>query len=614
MFGFFFSVVKKIYVFFQMVVGNRHQSLPSTKRDLKNDHNTFSFSRINSPSSVPSAQTATTDQSQNLPPSFNFTKKSNTHSSLCNQPKDNLPRVTVRVDSGVHPKIAPNVHTKPHTVSPLSTCSSSKLPYKAEDVSGSSSSMSSSTLAGISGSTQSPSVSNKPILSRAAPDQLSHLTRTKYSIVEEGSTPLYVIPEDIKGMIKQDIVPRVLKKPLSPETYKDFFAALLYAEDYYLEKWDKFEMKNVILKLQEAEIHGQKGKSKHCNNDKKDDKVFVEFEVDAIPEKRPFLLSRDFASVRPSGRKVDPFQGIIFRVVKSNVVLVEFGDDFHAQHYSSCKYDVKFSFNRACLKRAHQAIAAASDMLFTKFLFPNCRPRYSSYYSTAINRIVNCDESHAYLVEGSLSVTRDKQLSRTGTVVRDAVVRLCKASSLNRILICAPLNSTCDVFMRSLRKEVGDSNIFRANAAFRELDGVPIDILPFCPYKEKEEVFTCPPLSQLLNFNVILSTFMSSYRLHSQGIEGGHFTHIILVDASSAIEPEIMVPLTNLTSVSTKVVVTGSPGNQSGWVRSNIARQNGLRTSYFERLRKSKFYKDLNPEYITQVEADSSLPATSNFR
>lgn len=579
MFGFFFSVLKKVY-------GNQDQSLPG-------------------------ARTATTDQSKNFPPSSSFTQKSNTSSSVYNQPERTIPRVTVKVDSGIHPKKTPDVPTKTHTVFPLSTSSSSKLPFEVGGVVGSSSS---SMLGALPASTQSPSVSNKPILSRAAPDPTSHLTKSKYNVVEEGSTPLYVIPEDIKGLIKQDIVPRVLKKPLSPPTYKDYFAALLYAEDYYLEKWDGFEMKNVTLKLQEAEIHGKKGKSKHSNNDKKDDKIFVEFEIDAIPEKRPFLLSRDFASVRPSGRKVDPFQGIIFRVVRSNIVLVEFGDDFHAQHYSSCKYDVKFSFNRACLKRAHQAIAAASDMLFTKFLFPDCRPKYSSYYSTAIGRIINISDSHAYLVEGSLSITRDKQLSRTGIVVRDAVIRLCQASSLNKILICAPLNSTCDVFMRSLRKEVGDSNIFRANAAFRELDGVPVDILPFCPYKEKEEVFTCPPLSQLLKFKVILSTFMSSFRLHSNGIEGGHFTHIILVDASSVIEPEIMVPLTNLTTVSTKVVVTGSPGNQSGWVRSNIARQNGLRTSYFERLRKSNFYKDLNPEYITQVEDDCSLPAPSNFR
>ncbi|KAL8120530.1 hypothetical protein AgCh_017639 [Apium graveolens] len=195
-------------------------------------------------------------------------------------------------------------------------------------------------------------------------------------------------------------------------------------------------------------------------------------------------------------------------------------------------------------------------------------------------------------------------------VIRDAVVQLCQASSHNKILICAPLNSTCDDFTRSLRREIGDYNIFRANAAFRELDGVPVDILPFCPYKEKEEMFSCPSLLQLLKFKIIVTTFMSSFRLHNEGIEGGHFTHIFLVDACSVIEPEILGPLTNLTSVSTNVVVTGSPGTKSYWVRSKLARQNGLRTSYFERLRETKFYKDLDSEYITRLTGDSSTSST----
>ena len=53
--------------------------------------------------------------------------------------------------------------------------------------------------------------------------------------VDKDSLHLYMIPEDMKELIKKDIVPDVLKKPLSPLNYKDYFAALLYAEDYYYE-------------------------------------------------------------------------------------------------------------------------------------------------------------------------------------------------------------------------------------------------------------------------------------------------------------------------------------------------------------------------------------------
>ncbi|KAL8120536.1 putative RNA helicase SDE3 isoform X2 [Apium graveolens] len=538
-------------------INTGHSSSQLYYDESPSQYNYDTFSRTTLPNSFPSTQTRSQEDFCSV---YRFPPKSDTP-SVYNPPKRTLPRISVNVNSRVNPKKPPDVTTATRTnVFPKSTSSSSYSPLTpspSPKLGSSFSSTSSSPFSKVPGSPKSSPVSMKPILARAASTLTSNQTKSQYRVVEQGSTPLYVIPEDIKDLIRKEIVPGILKKPLSPQTYKDYFVTLLYAEDYYLE-------------------------------------------------------------------------GIIFRVVRSNIVLVEFGDDFHAQHYSSCKYDVKFSFNRVCLKRAHQAISASSDMLFKNFLLPDYRPK-DSYFSekvsftekilfsshkldsAAISRIINLNGSPAYLLEGPLSVTREKQLSRTGMVLRDAVVHLSQASLHNRILICAPTNSTCDVFLRNLRKEVGDSNIFRANAAFRELDGVPIDILPFCPYKENEEVFSCPTLSQLLKFKVILSTFMSSFRLHNEGIEGGHFTHIFLIDASSAIEPEILVPLTNLTSVSTKVVVTGAPRNQSSWVRSNIARQNGLRTSYFERLRESKLYRDLNPESITQLKDDSSS-SSSKFK
>uniref|UniRef100_A0A5B7B2P6 Putative RNA helicase SDE3 n=1 Tax=Davidia involucrata TaxID=16924 RepID=A0A5B7B2P6_DAVIN len=483
---------------------------------------------------------------------------------------------------------------------------------------------SSSSSSSSSSSKPPPPPSTKPTLSLGPFNLSNDQTKSNYIQVEKGTSPLYVIPEDIKGLIEKDIVPGVLKKPLSPSTYKDYFAALLYAEDYYLEKWDGFEMKDVTLELHEAAIYRRKGKYKDLNEfDKKDDKIFVAFKVDSIPTRRPFLLSRDFASVRPSGREVEPFQGVIYRVVKSNLVLVEFGKDFHSQHYSACKYDVKFSFNRVCLKRAHQAIAAASDSLFRNFLFPacvsrNCYTASSQLLSidhkldveeaSAVRQILSLQGPPPYLVEGPISVISTKQdggfirrLSGTGMVVREAVLQIYRTFPKCRILICAPMNSTCDVLMMSLKnRDIPESDMFRANAAFRELYGVPDDILPSCLYKG--ECFSFHLLKELKKFKVISSTFMSSVRLHNEGIMAGHFTHIFLVDASSAIEPEAIVALANLANEGTAVVITGAPGNSPFWVRSKIARQNGLKTSCFERLSDSKLYKNLGPKVITHLE------------
>jgi helicase MOV-10 len=74
----------------------------------------------------------------------------------------------------------------------------------------------------------------KPILYMAPSDVENEESKMSY-VLGKGTSPIYAIPEDIKGLIKKDVVPVVLKQPLSPSTYKRYFAALLYAEDYYLE-------------------------------------------------------------------------------------------------------------------------------------------------------------------------------------------------------------------------------------------------------------------------------------------------------------------------------------------------------------------------------------------
>ncbi|XP_058007668.1 uncharacterized protein LOC110663960 isoform X1 [Hevea brasiliensis] len=184
-----------------------------------------------------------------------------------------------------------------------------------------------------------PLPSFKPTLAPASSSVTSRQTKANYVLVQKGTSPIYMIPKDIKDLIKNDKVPGVLKKPLSMSTYKDYFAALLYAEDFYIEKWSEFKLENITLKLQQASIFKL---SYFTENHEKNNKTFVTFEIDSCREKRPFLLSRDFIFARPSGNKTEPFQGVIYRVVRSTTVLVEFGEDFYAQHHLSRRYDVSF--------------------------------------------------------------------------------------------------------------------------------------------------------------------------------------------------------------------------------------------------------------------------------
>ncbi|KAM2637977.1 hypothetical protein EV1_022406 [Malus domestica] len=434
----------------------------------------------------------------------------------------------------------------------------------------------------------------KLALSHASSDVLDQMGKKSYVWVEKDSLPIFAIPDNIKDLIKNDIAPKVLNQPLSPATYKDYFAALLYAEEFFYEKWTHFDLENVTVELQRAAVYKKPDR---------EEKTFVAFDMASFPENPPFLLSRDLVHVRPSGTNAEPFQGFIYRVVKSSVVLVEFEDDFYVHHYSTRKYDVSFSFNRVCLKRAHQAVQNASDALFRNFLFPESVLRTNIptaqallctghkldlNHLSAVRHILSIRGSPPYLLAGQLCVEcvekNSFRLTRTGVVISEAVHQLCQTSHGNRILICAPSNRCCDQLMRSLLKWIPESDMFRANAAFREKEEVPEDILPSCLYKET--YFSCPPTEELCKFRVISSTFMSSFRLHDKGLTAGHFSHIFLVDASSAIEPETLVALTSFGDKNTTVIVTGEAGDRSRWVRADIARKKGLKISFFERLSK----------------------------
>ncbi|PON91228.1 hypothetical protein TorRG33x02_130440 [Trema orientale] len=155
---------------------------------------------------------------------------------------------------------------------------------------------------------------------------------------------------------------------------------------------------------------------------------------------------------------------------------------------------------------------------------------------SAVDEILSIQSPPHYLAEGQLCVIysafKQKTLSKTGEVVQ-----IYQSSPQHQILICSPLNTTFDEQMISSQKLIPESNMFRVNAAFGEINVVPTDIL-------------------------------------------------LSLDASDGTEPETIIALANFADENTAVIVTGSPRNTPYLVRSDTARRRGLKISYFERLRK----------------------------
>ncbi|KAF5202579.1 hypothetical protein FRX31_007834 [Thalictrum thalictroides] len=281
----------------------------------------------------------------------------------------------------------------------------------------------------------------------------------KVSVKKETShshshTHVYDIPENLVELIKKNIVPKVFKKPLSSSSYEDFFSYLLYAEDYSIKKLIDFSLSNVSLELQKPTLYEKPSKGKNLSqlSEKAEthDTYYVAFYLGSIPSLSPSATLFLF----------------IWQARKSS-------------HF------------REFLKRCHQAIdCAATNRSLVNFLFPNPTISSSSDMPTrnlkekeafAIDQVCRVMGAPAYLIEGSPSVTFGK-ISTTGTLIEEIVVEILRKNPSSRRVVCAPTNNICDVLMRSLRRKISLSglNILPANAAFREIDGVPADNLSSC--------------------------------------------------------------------------------------------------------------------------------------
>ncbi|KAM7273519.1 hypothetical protein ACFE04_028183 [Oxalis oulophora] len=427
---------------------------------------------------------------------------------------------------------------------------------------------------------------------------------------KSSTTNVYMVPKNIQDLLKKGIVPQVLKMPLSQSTYKEYFATLLCAEDLYIEKWTASRFENVILKLEDAAIYERQLPTRIRNTEAKGNnkKTFVKLDFVFA---QPYLLTKDSVFAQPVDNEVKLFKGDIYRIFGSNIVLAAFGDDFHSQHKPTRKYNVIFSLNRHRFKRAYQAIESASDSLFRDFIFPNDLAWRKIYYpgpffrynfnldpaqKSAVAAILSLNSAPPYLIEDS-GASLDFTL-----VILESVLQIYQSKNPNfRILICAHANRNLDELMKILKKEIPFSHMFRANAALRGRTHVPRDLLPSCRYIEDDNCFICPPLDELLKFPLIFSTFASSVQLRDHGVSSGHFSHIFILDASSATEPESLLPIASLANTTTAVVVTGKSRQCSTWVRSDIGRYNGLRMSYFERLRRRLLYNGNNPGFVIVV-------------
>ena len=164
----------------------------------------------------------------------------------------------------------------------------------------------------------------------------------------------------------------------------------------------------------------------------------------------------------------------------------------------------------------------------------------------------------------------------------ESVLQCLREYPNSRILICTPSNTAADLVIERLRPNLKPLEMFRLNAFSRSISGVLPHIMEYS--KTISGFFTLPPLEEVEQYRVIISTCISSSLLHSVGVKRGHFERIFVDEAAQGLEPELMVPVRTLAGPNTRIILSGDPLQLGPIVRSFLGREFGLERSLFERL------------------------------
>jgi helicase MOV-10 len=411
--------------------------------------------------------------------------------------------------------------------------------------------------------------------------------------VYKNRLPRYDIPKDIWEFLERKQIPDVVEEGLSIENYAPFFRNLVVMEEIQLkEDMRSHDMERVTMRKRGTQ--------------------FLSLEVPGLAERRPSLVQGDFIFARLASEDENEttlFQGFIHRV-EADEVYLKFDRDFHSCHRDGDLYNVHFTYNRINMRRLYQAIEAAAK-LELEFLFPIESPNIRQIETTplvpiscnlnpeqmcAIEMILGCKGAPPYVIYGPPGT------GKTMTLV-EAILQLYTTRKNARILVCAPSNSAADHILEKLLSEkdveVKDNEIFRLNAPTRPYDDIKPNIIRFCFFDE--HVFSCPPLSALMRYRIVISTYMSASLLYAEGVARGHFSHIFLDEAGQASEPETMIPISCLCQRKTVVVLAGDPMQLGPVIYSKEAETYGLGKSYLERLSESEFYYNGDENYVTKL-------------
>ncbi|XP_070160870.1 probable RNA helicase armi isoform X1 [Polyergus mexicanus] len=269
-----------------------------------------------------------------------------------------------------------------------------------------------------------------------------------------------------------------LLKPLSFETYKERFHALLYLEQISQTlDLQRYSMESAVMRR-----HGD----------------YLALEVPGLAEKRPSLLMGDRAVVSfkwDSSQGELKYEGFIHKVTGTEIFL-KFNEKFH-QEYNREDCQVTFKCSQATTQRCHNAVNLALNRLGSDFLFPSKvvqkEPQFhleeydieekpSRMSSNSITSVNDIDSDNIIKMSSKMSVA--ERLFNNKSI---------ESSSLEETQTSSPRIETKQNFKINLSRNTNDSKTNIANATIsrkpdKTIAGVDNEIEPYISQIRKRKL------------------------------------------------------------------------------------------------------------------------------
>uniref|UniRef100_A0A182JRN6 RNA helicase n=1 Tax=Anopheles christyi TaxID=43041 RepID=A0A182JRN6_9DIPT len=364
---------------------------------------------------------------------------------------------------------------------------------------------------------------------------------------------------------------------------------------------------------------------------------FLALEVANVAEARPSIMVGDCVrATAPWTNDSTIYQGVIHRVLHSRVLL-KFDQMFHTR-YNGESYAIQFTFGRSSFRKQHHAIKRMQLTHGLEYMFPeriNVQEPVLNVRLNARNELVLEETTESGCTKGRVLPWCNAVLNRyqkqaivnvlrgearpmphiifgpPGTGKTVTIVELIHQLVANvpsaRLIVVTPSNSAAYLITERLARggvlQPGDFIRLVAMSQV-ERESVPEHLAQYCATVDvAEERSTVGDIlvtesglrmkfqaKHIGRHRVTISTCLGIGSLMMMHFDPNHFTHVIVDEAGQAMEPEVLIPICQVSRTVGSVTLVGDPKQLGPVVHFNEDQAWSNHLSLLERLLSLRLY------------------------